>query len=95
MADFKQETFKLGDTEYVLQKLPARKALEIRQSWTNKFGGVDDLIMCEKVLANIVVKPKKTIDDFEDISELQYLVTRAIDFQYNGEYSKNLQAFLA
>ena len=94
MADFKQEKITIGETEYILQKLPARKALELRQSWMNNVGSVDDIKMTDKVLEHIVVKPKKTIDDFEDISELQYLVTRAIDFQYNGEYTKNIQAFL-
>lgn len=95
MADFKQEKITIGETNYILQKMPARKALELRQSWTNKFGSVDDIQMSEKVLEHIVVNPKKTIDDFEDISELQYLVTQAIDFQYNGAYTKNIEAFLS
>lgn len=94
MADLKQETIKIGDTEYILQKLPARKALELRREWT-KSGTIDEITMFEKMLEHIIVKPRKTIDDFEDISELTYLCNQAIVYQYGGKYSKNLEAFQA
>ena len=72
---FEQKNIAVGDTEYVLQKLPTRKALEIN--------------LYDEVLEHIVVNPKCRVDDFDDISELQELGAEALNFQFGGKYTKN------
>lgn len=86
---FEQKTITVGENEYVLQKLPTRKALEIKQKWLDSNGQIIELNLYDEVLEHIVVNPKKTVDDFDDISELQALGTEALNFQFGGKYTKN------
>ena len=86
---FEQKTITVGDKDYVLQKLPTRKALEIKQKWLDSNGQIIELNLYDEVLEHIVVNPKKTVDDFDDISELQTLGTEALNFQFGGKYTKN------
>lgn len=86
---FEQKTITVGENEYVLQKLPTRKALEIKQKWLDSNGQIIELNLYDEVLEHIVVNPKKTVDDFDDISELQTLGTEALNFQFGGKYTKN------
>ena len=85
---FEQKTITIGEKEYVLQKLPTRKALEMKQRYmpNNIF---DELKCYDEILEHIVVNPKVTIDDFEDISELDELGTKVLEFQFGGKYTKN------
>lgn len=87
MADFKQKKVEVNGTEYTLQKLPVREALELRQKWGSKetASGVDDIKMAELCLEHIVVVPKVKIDDFEDVSVLEKLVVECINFQFVGK----------
>lgn len=80
--DFEQKTVTVEGNEYVLQKLPIRKALELRQKWTLPNGITDDVVMYEECLKNIVVSPKKKIEDFQSIAELEELILECIFFQY-------------
>lgn len=89
--DFEQKTVEVMGKEYVLQKLPIRKALEIRQKWTLPSGITDDVTMYDECLANIVVSPKVKMEDFEDISELELLVAECVFFQYMAKKAENLK----
>lgn len=86
---FEQKTITVGENEYVLQKLPTRKALEIKQKWLDANGQIIEIIFYDEILEHIVVNPKKTVDDFDDISELQILGAEASNFQFGGKYTKN------
>ncbi|VFB17198.1 Uncharacterised protein [Urinicoccus massiliensis] len=80
--EFKQKKVTVEGVEYTLQKLPIRKALEIRQKWTLPNGTTSDLIMYEECLKHIVVEPKVKIDDFEELYELELLVGECLTFQF-------------
>lgn len=85
---FEQKTVTVGDKEYVLQKLPTRKALEMKQRYmpNNIF---NELKCYDEILEHVVVNPKVTLDDFDDISELDTLGTEALNFQFGGKFTKN------
>lgn len=85
---FEQKTVTVGDKEYVLQKLPTRKALEMKQRYmpNNVF---NELKCYDEILEHVVVNPKVTLDDFDDISELDTLGTEALNFQFGGKFTKN------
>lgn len=87
--EFEQKTVEVMGKEYVLQKLPIRKALEIRQKWTLPSGITDDVTMYDECLANIVVSPKVKMEDFEDISELELLVAECVFFQYMAKKAES------
>lgn len=89
--DFEQKTVKVMGKEYVLQKLPIRKALELRQKWTLPSGITDDITMADECLANIVVNPKVKMEDFEEISELELLVAECVFFQYSAKKAESLK----
>lgn len=89
--EFEQKTVEVKGKKYVLQKLPIRKALEIRQKWTLPTGIADDVTMYDECLANIVVSPKVKMEDFEDISELELLVAECVFFQYMAKKVENLK----
>ena len=85
---FEQKTVTVGDKEYVLQNLPTRKALEMKQRYmpNNVF---NELKCYDEILEHVVVNPKVTLDDFDDISELDTLGTEALNFQFGGKFTKN------
>lgn len=89
--EFEQKKVTVKGKEYVLQKLPIRKALEIRQKWTLPSGITDDVTMYDECLANIVVSPKVKMEDFEDISELELLVAECVFFQYMAKKAETLK----
>ena len=89
--EFEQKTVEVMGKEYVLQKLPIRKALEIRQKWTLPSGITDDVTMYDECLANIVVSPKVKMEDFEDINELELLVAECVFFQYMAKKAETLK----
>lgn len=84
---FKQKTETIHGVDYTFQKVPIRKAMEIRQEWSDptKPGGIDSIKMCDLVFANIVVSPKVKLDDFEDIEVAEDLALAAINFQYTSQ----------
>ena len=85
MADLKDlknvKKVVIDGEEYTLQKLPVRQALELRNQWHTN-GEVDEIKMYELLLEHIVVNPKKTLDDFEDIVTLEELGQAALSYQY-------------
>lgn len=85
---FEQKTVTIGETEYIFQKLPIRKAMQMRQRYTQG-NVIDDIKMSEELLEHVVVSPKRKLDDFDDYSELDALMTEAITFQYGGKFTKN------
>lgn len=83
--DFEQKVIEVRGKEYTLQKLPLRKAMEIRQKWILSNGGYDDIAMCDECFKHIVVSPKVKLDDFTSLTEVEEIVTKALEFQYEGE----------
>lgn len=78
------KTVKVKDTEYTLQQLPVRAALELRQR-VRDGGDVDDIRFYEELLEHVVVQPKKSLDDFTDVGELEELMKLVIEYQYQGK----------
>lgn len=83
-SNYEQKEFELGGTIYTFQRPPVRAALKMRMDWTNPDGAVDDIIMAEQVLKHIVVNPKLTLDDFDNVGQLQTVVNTAIVFAFFG-----------
>lgn len=75
---------KVDDVDYKLQKLPVRAALELRKR-ARTGGDVDDIKFYEELLEHIVVEPKQSLDDFEDVGHLERLMLEVIEFQYQGK----------
>jgi transcriptional regulatory protein LevR len=78
MAQTKEYTSKAGN-KYTFQKVAPR-------AWIRKLDEIDQKgksreALTEAVLENIVVNPKKTIDDFEDYAELEEVTVEAMRFQ--------------
>ena len=93
MAEFEQKEVTIGETKYTLQKLPIRKAMEIRREWTDRDGNLNDIKMFEKMLEYIVVSPKKKLDDFDDYTELSLLGSEVLNFQFGGKYVQKIADF--
>lgn len=70
--------------EYILQKLPVRPGLELRQD-CREGGDLNEIKFFEQLLENVVIKPKKKLDDFDDIGHLEKLMEKVIDYQYKGK----------
>lgn len=66
-------------TEYTFQKVAPRQWLRLKDDWKRKGETEESLI--ELLLENVVVNPKKTIDDFEDFAELDEVAKAAFRFQ--------------
>lgn len=78
------KTVDVDGIEYTLQKLPVRPGLELRQRARNG-ADVDDIKFYEELLENVVIKPKMKLDDFDDIGHLEKLMTKVIEYQYQGK----------
>ena len=78
------KTVTVGGEEYVLQKLPVRPGLELRQRCRSG-SEVDDIKFYEELLEHVVMKPKKKLDDFDDIGNLEDLMLKVIEYQYQGK----------
>lgn len=76
-----QKKVTISGTEYTLQKVTPREWLRMRDRCKNKHGQLIDERMYDEVLEHIVVHPKKKLDDFTDLQELEELVAAAIRFQ--------------
>ncbi len=79
------KTVTVNGVEYTLQKLPVRPALEIRSRCRDKNGNPDDVKLYEEMLEHVVIQPKKKLDDFEDVSELEELMKEVLAYQYQGK----------
>ena len=76
-----QQKINVNDTEYTLQKIKPREWLRLKERCKNKHGQPNEEKMYEEVLEHIVVSPKKKLDDFEDMADLEGVVAAAIRFQ--------------
>lgn len=76
-----QKKVTINGTEYTLQKVTPREWLRMRDRCKNKHGQPIEERMYDEVLEHIVVHPKKKLDDFIDLQELEELVAAAIRFQ--------------
>lgn len=75
----KEFTSKAG-TKYTFQKVAPAQWLDILDE-SEASGRIKRSAMYPAVLENVVVQPKVTVNDFEDYSELDEVVTEAIRFQ--------------
>lgn len=73
---------KINGTEYTFRKLPVKAAFDLRNKWMDKQFGIDQEEMYPLVLEHLVIHPNVSIDDFEEMWELDEVVNHAIDFQY-------------
>lgn len=79
-----QEKVTINGTEYTFQKVLPREWLRMRDRCKNKHGQPIEEKLYEEVLKHIVVSPKKTLDDFTDVAELEEVVEAAVRFQRGG-----------
>lgn len=78
----KQKKIKLEGVEYTLQKLPAMEALKLRQRSKDKQGNPDEIKFYSELLEHVVVSPKVTISDFEELPDLEELMEEVVAFQF-------------
>ena len=81
---YAQKKVEVNGTEYTLQKLPVLEFMKLRQQWGSRefASGVDDIKMSELVLEHIVVNPKRKIEDFDTLEELEDLVSEGVNYHY-------------
>lgn len=78
------KTVEIEGVKYNLQKLPVRQGLELRKR-SRTGGDIDDIKFYEEILEHIVVEPKLSLDDFEDIGHMEKLMEKVIEYQYKGK----------
>jgi hypothetical protein len=77
----KQKKIIIDDVEYTLQKVMPLEWLRIRERCKNKHGLPIDENLYREILEHIVIAPKKTINDFDEVEVLEELMKEAITFQ--------------
>lgn len=81
---FENKKIMLGGTEYLIQKIPTREAIRLRQQWLED-GVVNAEKMMDLCLEHFVISPKKKMEDFDSVIELEELVQECINFVYLGK----------
>lgn len=81
----RQKTVNVFGQDYVLQKIMPREWIKLRRRCKDSKGELDDEKFYSEILQHIVVNPKMTIDDFEEIEDLEEVVKEAITFQCKRE----------
>lgn len=76
-----QKTVKINGKEYMLQRVPPREWIKIRQRCKDKNGQPLEEKLYDEILTNIVVNPHLEIDDFEELEDLEAVMEAAITFQ--------------
>ena len=71
---------KVSGTEYTLQKLAPREFYLMKERCTIN-GQLNDLKMYDELFEHVVVNPKVTLDDFEDVETIEGLMKEALTFQ--------------
>ncbi|SFJ44270.1 hypothetical protein SAMN02799624_04540 [Paenibacillus sp. UNC496MF] len=80
---FKQKTFiSSSGTEYVFQFPGIRKAVQIQDKISDKHGQVNGEALVDELLRHVIVQPKMTMEDFEDLGELTEVADAASDFLF-------------
>lgn len=76
-----QKKFKVGKTEYTLQKVSPREWSRLKARCRDRQGNFSEEKFYDEVLEYIVVQPKVTLDDFEDVDVVEEVITEAVNFQ--------------
>ena len=71
---------KVDGTEYTLQKLAPREFYLMKERCTTN-GQLNDLKMYDELFEHVIVNPKVTLDDFEDVETVEGLMKEALTFQ--------------
>lgn len=71
---------KVDGTEYTIQRLPVREAIELRSQWQES-----ELVMFEMILEHFVIEPRVSLDDFEDVITVEKLASEVLDYQYKSK----------
>ena len=80
--ELKQKDVTVNGKEYKFQSVPTREWIKMRQRCKNKDGQMLEENLYDYILANIVVMPPMlTIDDFEELEDLEAVMEAAITFQ--------------
>jgi len=85
MAVGDQKTITISGKEYILQKPPARWVFQVTDRATNKFGVLTKEKYIDELIKGVVVNPKVTLDDFEDIGEATQLIQEIESFLGSSE----------
>lgn len=87
---FEQKTVTVREKDYVLQKVPIRKAMELRRDFTDVRlpGEVDDIKVCDLMFEHIVVSPRVSLDDFTSVQEATELAQECLYFLFGEEAEK-------
>lgn len=81
----KQIKENINGVEYTLQKPGIEEVISIRSQILNG-GALSQLKAYELYLENVVIKPKKKIEDFEgDLQSLDALMIKCESFLYGGK----------
>lgn len=75
----KNET--INGKDYTFQKVTPREWLRMKGRSKNKHGQIIEETFYSEILKHIVVSPKITLDDFEDVKEMEEVVAAAVRFQ--------------
>lgn len=76
-----QKKITINEKEYTLQKVMPREWLRMKDRSKNKHGQVVEENFYSEILKHIVVDPKKSLDDFTNMNEVDELVKAAARFQ--------------
>lgn len=82
-----QTTITVKDVEYTLQKISPREWLRLKGRCKNKHGQLNEENFYSEILKHIVVNPKVTLDDFDDVADLEAVVAPAVRFQTGKDES--------
>lgn len=78
--------------KYIVQLLPVRQAMELRQRWQDSNGMVIATKMHDLVLKNLIVHPSGlTVDSFRKPAEVEEITGWAINFQYGDDESDDIK----
>lgn len=80
-----QKKITVNETEYTLQKVMPREWLRMKDRSKNKHGQVVEENFYSEILKHIVVSPKKSLDDFTNMSEVDEIVKAAARFQTGSD----------
>jgi hypothetical protein len=80
-TEITQKKVDVGGVEYTLQMVPAEWYLDLSEECQNEFGRPNQTKLAKAILENIVISPKKTVNDFTgDLANLMELIKKADRF---------------
>ncbi|MBC3887252.1 hypothetical protein GH810_02875 [Acetobacterium paludosum] len=78
---YEQKKDTINGVDYTFQKVPPREWVKIRQRCKDKNGQALEEKLYDEILSHIVVTPKITMDDFEEVEDMEAVMEAAITFQ--------------